>query len=72
MTAVTIRPARPDEAELVAALVAELAAQLRQSVAGFRLPDGVVDVSDNDYPVLPAEEAGVASSRPRRVGGLVG
>jgi twitching motility protein PilJ len=52
--------------------LAELAAQLRQSVAGFRLPDGVVNLSDNDYPVLPAEEAGVASSRPRRVGGLVG
>ena len=51
--------------------LAELAAQLRQSVAGFRLPDGVVDVPDNDYPVLPADENGVAS-RPRRVGGLVG
>jgi twitching motility protein PilJ len=51
--------------------LAELAAQLRQSVAGFRLPDGVVNVPDNDYPVLPADENGVAS-RPRRVGGLVG
>src|SRR5918994_2193024 len=46
--------------------LAELAAQLRQSVAGFRLPDGVVDVPDNDYPVLPADDNGVAS-RPRRV-----
>ena len=52
--------------------LAELAAQLRQSVAGFRLPEGVVNASESDYPVLPADDAGVSPSRPRRVGGLVG
>ena len=52
--------------------LAELAAQLRQSVAGFRLPDGVVNVTDGDYPVLPAGDSTLTSSRPRRVGGLVG
>jgi twitching motility protein PilJ len=52
--------------------LAELAAQLRQSVAGFRLPEGVVNVPESDYPVLPADDAGVSPSRPRRVGGLVG
>jgi twitching motility protein PilJ len=52
--------------------LAELAAQLRQSVAGFRLPEGVVNVPESDYPVLPADDAGVSPSRPRRVSGLVG
>ena len=52
--------------------LAELAAQLRHSVAGFRLPEGVVSAPDNDYPVLPSEDAGVAPNKPRRVGGLAG
>jgi twitching motility protein PilJ len=51
--------------------LAELAAQLRLSVAGFRLPEGSVPTTSGDYPVLPPEDTSATnSSRPRRVGGL--
>jgi len=53
--------------------LAALAAQLRKSVTGFRLPGGSGSVTD-EYPVLPPEDAAAAPSddRPRRVSGLPG
>ena len=53
--------------------LAELAAQLRRSVAGFRLPDGAVSSASGEYPVLPSQDpATTPTDRPRRIGGLVG
>ncbi len=53
--------------------LAELAAQLRKSVTGFRLPGGAVSVT-GEYPVLRPEDvaAAEAAERPRRVSGLSG
>jgi twitching motility protein PilJ len=53
--------------------LAELAAQLRKSVTGFRLPGGHASVT-GEYPVLRPEEVADAEpdDRPRRVSGLPG
>src|SRR5688572_30143897 len=56
--------------------LAELAAQLRKSVAGFRLP-GTLRNSTGEFPVLradqlPQTETNATSDRLRRVGGFVG
>jgi twitching motility protein PilJ len=53
--------------------LAELAAQLRKSVTGFRLPGGNASVT-GEYPVLRPEERADAEpgDRPRRVSGLPG
>jgi twitching motility protein PilJ len=58
--------------------LAELAAQLRKSVAGFRLPGTMRSSLTGEFPVLrpdelPASDASAgAGDRVRRVGGLVG
>ena len=51
--------------------LAELAAQLRKSVTGFRLPEGPGVSVTGEFPVLrPEEPAAEGLERPRRVGGL--
>jgi twitching motility protein PilJ len=53
--------------------LAELAAQLRKSVSGFRLPDGSNTSVSGEYPVLrPDESAAESAERLRRVSGLAG
>jgi twitching motility protein PilJ len=55
--------------------LAELAAQLRKSVAGFRLPEGGAATSaSGEYPVLrpDAPPPGETTDLPRRVSGLAG
>ena len=49
--------------------LAELAAQLRKSVAGFRLPASTRSSVTGEYPVLPADAA-EAGERVRRVSGI--
>jgi len=52
--------------------LAELAAQLRKSVAGFRLPGGATHAgTTGEYPVLRPEEPD-ATERPRRVSAVSG
>jgi len=51
--------------------LAELAAQLRKSVTGFRLPAGARSSVTGEYPVLRTDEA-ESDERPRRVSGLPG
>ena len=53
--------------------LAELAAQLRRSVTGFRLPGGSGSVT-GEYPVMRPEDVpeAEAADRPRRVSGLPG
>jgi twitching motility protein PilJ len=51
--------------------LAELAAQLRKSVTGFRLPEGPGVSVTGEFPMLrPEEPAAEGLERPRRVGGL--
>jgi twitching motility protein PilJ len=53
--------------------LAELAAQLRKSVTGFRLPEGPGVSVTGEFPILrPEEPAAEGLERPRRVGGLSG
>ncbi|HEX9206729.1 MAG TPA: methyl-accepting chemotaxis protein [Steroidobacteraceae bacterium] len=57
--------------------LAELAAQLRRSVAGFRLPGSMAASITGEFPVLRADEAPPAASdagsdRVRRIGSLAG
>ena len=53
--------------------LAELAAQLRKSVSGFRLPEGTITSVSGEYPVLrPDESAADSAERLRRVSGLTG
>jgi len=54
--------------------LAELAAQLRRSVAGFRLPDGTATSVSGEYPVMRPDDAqsASASAQLRRVSGLSG
>jgi len=54
--------------------LAELAAQLRKSVTGFRLPAGAGTSVTGEYPVLRPEQVAAAeeAEQPRRVSGLPG
>jgi hypothetical protein len=55
--------------------LAELAAQLRKSVTGFRLPGGTTASVTGEFPALRVEEPAqqeVATEPPRRVSGLTG
>jgi hypothetical protein len=53
--------------------LAELAAQLRKSVTGFRLPEGTGASVSGEYPVLKPEALAVDEvERLRRVGGGAG
>jgi len=53
--------------------LAELAAQLRRSVSGFRLPEGVGASLSGEYPVLRSDDTPAAGAEPvRRVSGFGG
>jgi twitching motility protein PilJ len=57
--------------------LAELAAQLRKSVAGFRLPGSLAAATSGEYPTLRSDEAPPAvneatSDKVRRIGSLAG
>jgi hypothetical protein len=57
--------------------LAELAAQLRKSVSGFRLPGSMSASATGEFPVLRPEEAPplaseAGSDRIRRIGSLTG
>ena len=60
--------------------LAELAAQLRKSVAGFRLPGSMTTTLSGEFPMLKPEEAppevpeqpGNSADRVRRIGSLAG
>jgi twitching motility protein PilJ len=54
--------------------LAELAAQLRKSVTGFRLPEGAVTSTSGEYPAPRTGDSPAANGgeRMRRVSGLSG
>jgi hypothetical protein len=56
--------------------LAELAAQLRKSVTGFRLPGSMMTGLTGEYPALRSEEPAAAvepgTDRIRRIGSLAG
>jgi twitching motility protein PilJ len=53
--------------------LAELAAQLRRSVSGFRLPDGAAPSAlSSEYPTLRPDSPPADGSDLRRVSGLTG